>query len=164
MALGNPRYYDKDGVLFGPGHDPTSGKEVKSLVRYPAGRAGEYKIPDDVRKVESGAFSGCSGLTSVKIPNSVTTIGSNAFRGCSGLTSVVIPSSVTTIGSSAFSGCSRLERIAVASGNSHYYEDGGVLFGIEHDSKSGKKVKALIWYPMGRAGEYKLPDDVEKVE
>ena len=53
--------------------------------------------------MESSAFSGCSGLTSITIPNSVTSIGSSAFEGCSGLTSVTIPNSVTSIGSSAFS-------------------------------------------------------------
>ena len=77
---------------------------------------------------------------------------------------MTIPEGVTTIESGAFWGCSGLQRIEVAFGNPRYHAEDGVLFGIEHDSKSGKKVKALIWYPMGRAGEYKLPDDVEKVE
>ena len=118
-------------------------------------------IPSSVTKIGISAFSGCSGLTSVVLPSSVTTIGSNAFRGCSGLTSVVIPSSVTTIGSSAFSGCSRLQRIAVASGNSRYYEDGGVLFGLEYDYGIGKEGKALKYYPAWRTGEYRIPSDVE---
>ena len=38
-----------------------------------------------VRYIESWAFSGCSGLTSITIPNSVTSIGGSAFSGCSGL-------------------------------------------------------------------------------
>lgn len=38
--------------------------------------------------IGNGAFSGCSGLTSVLIPISVTSIGGYAFLGCSGLTSV----------------------------------------------------------------------------
>ena len=118
-------------------------------------------IPEGVTTIEYGPFSGCSGLTSVVIPSSVTKIGISAFSGCSGLTSVVIPSSVTTIGSSAFSGCSRLERIAVASGNSHYYEDGGVLFGLEYDYGIGKEGKVLKYYPAWRTGEYRIPSDVE---
>ena len=43
------------------------------------------------------------GCNNTVIPNSVTRIESFAFSGCSGLTSVTIPSSVTSIGQSAFS-------------------------------------------------------------
>ena len=160
----NPRYQDEDGVLFGTEHDPKSGKEVKALICCPAGRAGEYRIPGEVEMIDANAFSRCSKLTSVTIPEGVTKIDGNAFGGCSGLTSVTIPSSVITIGSGAFAKCSGLQRIEVASGNLRCHAEEGVLFGTEQDLKSGKEVKALIWYPMGRAGEYKLPDDVEVVE
>lgn len=36
-------------------------------------------------RLNKGAFSGCSGLTSITIPNSVTSIGASAFRGCAWL-------------------------------------------------------------------------------
>ena len=38
-----------------------------------------------VTTIGSGAFDGCTGLTSVTIPNSVTTIGYFAFRDCTNL-------------------------------------------------------------------------------
>ena len=58
--------------------------------------------------IGTGAFKGCSGLTSVTIPNSVTAIGSGAFRDCSSLTSVTIGNGTNKIESTAFANCSRL--------------------------------------------------------
>ena len=78
---------------------------------------GEVVIPDSVtysgtrysvKSIESSAFRGCTGLTSVTIGNSVTSIGWYALDGCTGLTSVTIPNSVTSIGNYAFSGCNGL--------------------------------------------------------
>lgn len=71
-------------------------------------------IPNSVTAIGSGAFYGCSGLTSIEIPYSVTEIGWNAFYGCSGLTSIEIPNSVTSIGSYAFEHCSRLASIELS--------------------------------------------------
>ena len=47
-------------------------------------------IPNSVTSIGGGAFSGCTGLTSVTIPNSVASIGASAFYGCTGLTEVTI--------------------------------------------------------------------------
>ena len=81
----------------------------------------DYYIPKSLKTVvitgsnyiPNGAFSGCSGLTSVTIPNSVTSIGTDAFSGCSGLTSVTIPNSVTSIGNSAFDRCTGLTAVII---------------------------------------------------
>ena len=70
-------------------------------------------IPSSVTSIGDGAFSGCSGLTSITIPNSVTSIGFKSFRGCSGLTSITFPNSVTSIGDGAFYGCSGLTTISI---------------------------------------------------
>ena len=91
-------------------------------------------IPNSVTSIGESAFKGCSGLTSVTIPNSVTSIGSSAFSGCSGLTSVTIPNSVTSIGSSPFANCSGLTSINVASGNTRYSSIDGVLYNYVQDT------------------------------
>ncbi len=87
-----------------------------------------------VTSIGNGAFSDCSGLTSVSIPNSVTYIGEYAFLSCSGLTSVTIGNSVTSIGDYAFLNCSGLTSINVASGNTHYSSIDGVLYNYVQDT------------------------------
>jgi len=103
----NSVYASIDDVLFD--------KNIKTIIRYPAGRNQEtYLIPPSVTSIEDGAFSGCDHLTSVIIPSSVTFIGEHAFTVCS-LISVTIPSSVTSIGNSAFSFCRSLSSVTIPS-------------------------------------------------
>lgn len=57
-------------------------------------------------KLGDGAFSGCSGLTSLTLPSSVTSIGDHTFSYCSGLTSIyVYTKKLPELGSYVFSGC-----------------------------------------------------------
>lgn len=95
-------------------------------------------IPSSVTSIGSGAFQGCSSLSSISIPTGINAIGSNAFDGCSalssialpsgltsiadgvfkgtGLTAVSIPSSVTSIGEAAFANCTALTTASIPTG------------------------------------------------
>ena len=68
-------------------------------------------IPNNITRIESEAFYGCSYLSSVILPESVTVIGTSAFENCSSLTSINIPEGVTSIEDFAFDGCSSLETV-----------------------------------------------------
>ena len=70
-------------------------------------------IESGVTSICSGAFHGCTVLTSVTIPGSVTDIGGSAFEGCTGLTRVVLPHGVTSIGMYAFYRCSALTDVTI---------------------------------------------------
>ena len=109
VQTGNAYYTSSDnGVLFT--------KDMTEILAYPCARqANSYTIPNTVKVIRSGAFSGCSGLTSVTIPNSVTNIESSAFSGCSGLISITIPNSVTSIEGWVFSNCSGLTSVIIPS-------------------------------------------------
>ena len=61
-------------------------------------------LPSSLKCIE-GAFGYCEHLTSISLPNGMKKIGSGAFQGCNSLTSVTIPSSVESIGSYAFGDC-----------------------------------------------------------
>ena len=62
-------------------------------------------IPMDILHIGYGAFSQCSGLSTITIPDGVQSIDGTAFSGCSGLTSITIPNSVKSIGNGAFYNC-----------------------------------------------------------
>ncbi len=148
-------------------------------------------IPASVTSIEDGAFSGCSSLTSITvdennlnysskdgvlfnknmteiilypvskegkyiIPDSVTSIGEGAFWNCSGLTSITIPDSVTSIGEIAFCWSVNLTSITVDENNPNYSSKDGVLF--------NKDLTEIIAYPIGKEGEYIIPDSVTSVE
>jgi len=53
-------------------------------------------IPDSVKTVQEGAFSGCTALKDVRFGKGVTEIGSSAFEEAE-LTKVTIPGGVKTI-------------------------------------------------------------------
>ena len=61
--------------------------------------------------IPSGAFDGCSSLSSITIPASITYIEQRAFSS-SGLTSIAIPNTVSTIGSGILQYCSELTSVS----------------------------------------------------
>jgi len=97
-----------------------------------------YTIKEGTKWIGDGAFSGCTGLTSIEIPNSVTSIGGIAFSGCTGLTSVTIPNSVTSIGGYAFFGCSSLTSPVF---NAHMF----------------------VYMPTSYSGAYTIPNGIESI-
>lgn len=108
VSPGNPRYEQRDGVLFD--------KRDSALALYPAARQGAYVVPEGVLRINDGAFDNCWGLTDVTIPEGVTAIGDRAFEGCESLSEVRIPDSVTNLGDSAFCGCTGLTGVTLPAG------------------------------------------------
>ncbi len=101
---GNEYYRDDDGVLL----------RWNSIEKYPAGRKGEYIIPDYITDISSGAFVSCKYLTDITLQENITGIGDMAFSGCSSLQNITIPDSVESLGYSAFEGCTSLENITLS--------------------------------------------------
>ncbi len=78
----NSVYSSLDGVLFN--------KDQTELICCPAGKAGEYVVPDSVTTIAGYAFEECNSLTAVTIPASVTSIGEGAFESCDSLTDITV--------------------------------------------------------------------------
>ncbi len=72
-------------------------------------------IPNTVKVIRSGAFSGCSSLSQITLSESLESIGEEAFRG-SGIKEVRIPDSVTSIGERVFYYCENLENVVLPGG------------------------------------------------
>lgn len=106
---------------------------------------------DDV--VGVGLFAACNNLKNIKLPMDVVRIEKDAFLNCSSLRSIVIPATVSSIVPSA--GCTSLEEISVSGANTSYASSDGVL--LSGDAKS------ILWFPMGKRGDYALPATVTAV-
>ena len=116
---------------------------------------GDVTLPDSIRCIESGAFEGCTELTSINLPDGLTEIQPEAFMECNSLQNVFIPASVTEIGFAAFSGCKRLLSVSVDKNNHGYYSQNGVLF--------DKANSRLISFPAGKSGSYTIPDGIKSI-
>lgn len=68
------------------------------------GKGGDIVVPAEdhdghaITAIGDGAFSGCTGLTSISFPLTLVTIGNSAFNGCTGITNIEVPNSVNYIG------------------------------------------------------------------
>ena len=132
-------------------------------------------IPEGVTRIGDsynsfiGAFSTCTGLTSVSLPNTLTFIGNGTFTKCTGLTEITIPNGVTTIGCDAFGYCSGLTGITIPSSvtfidlNAFRYCDGLTHITFEGSVPPALGQNALdstdrtfpIYVPCGAVDAYK---------
>lgn len=103
--------------------------------------------------VGKAMLASCEKLKRIVLPLQTTKIEADAFRNCSSLHTIEVPTLVESIETSA--GCTALAEINVQAGNSHYCSKDGVL--LSGDGKS------ILWFPMGKGGEYTLPSTVTTV-
>lgn len=143
----NPSYCDMDGVVFS--------KNMAILWQYPAGREGNYRIPDSVTRILNGAFFGCSNFTAVTIPEKVKNIETSTFFGCSGLTSITIPKGVTNIGDWAFNNCDNLSDVYYAGTQTQWQT-------INIGNNNDYLLEATIHYNV--TPDFFLPDSLTEID
>lgn len=69
VKTGNAKYKAENGSLLS--------RDGKQLVYVPAGKTGDYSVPNNVEEIMQSAFSNCKKMTKITIPASVTTISEN---------------------------------------------------------------------------------------
>ena len=166
----NSLYSSFEGVVFN--------KNKTEILICPAGRTGNYIIPNGVEKIGKWAFCTCENLTNIVIPNTVTTIEYYAFYMCTkivsftipssvtnieecvfshcyALESITIPSSVVSIGNQVFLNCRSLSSINVDSANQHYFAQDNVLL--------TKDKSILLVCVMTKEGAYTIPEGVIEI-
>lgn len=75
----------------------------------------EVVLPDDLTRIGTEAFRGCSRLPSISLPDAVT-IESGAFRSCSSLSTLELPAGLTSIEPQTFYSCRKLAITRLPSG------------------------------------------------
>ena len=121
----NQYYSSYNGVLYN--------KDTTVLISCPAGKTGEFVIPDGVVCISSFSMEVCE-FTSLTIPTSVRIIESAAFSQCERLTSMHIPASVTRIEGGIFAGCKRLTNITIDSLNTNYKVIDNIIYSMDMDT------------------------------
>ena len=76
---------------------------------------GTINVPNSVKTISAGAFSGCEKITAITLPDGLDSIAESAFYWCFSLNSINLPTSLRTIGQQAFTGCFSLTSVAVPS-------------------------------------------------
>jgi len=101
ISANSSRFVSVDGILFS--------KDKKTIVAYPSGKEGEYKLPAEVTTIGGGAFAGAH-FEQMKVGSTVTKIEGYAFYR-SHLKNLYIDESVTYIGSMAMCWCENLQYV-----------------------------------------------------
>lgn len=114
---------------------------------------GPYHRHTENQVIGQGLFAHCSHLKHIILPSDVIKIEKDAFTDCTSLKEIEIPASVNQLLPS--SGCTALETILVSKANTQYSSLDGVLF-------NGKGTE-IIWFPMGKQGDYTLPSTLTSI-
>ncbi len=115
----NETYMSIDGVLFSNGGN--------TLRAFPRGRTGSYIVPEQTLEIDCYAFA-YSGLDEIILHDNIRRINEGAFKGCSNLKYIRLPKAIKYISGSAFDGCTEMSNIIVDESCSNYRVIDGMLY------------------------------------
>ena len=112
MGCGNLKEInvDSENSTFGSENGVMFSKDMSTLVCCPAGKSGEYRVPETVTSIGEGAFC-YSGVNPVIVSANVKEICMNAFIGSQNLESIYLPNGLSEIMRRAFRDCVNLKDV-----------------------------------------------------
>lgn len=181
VAEGNALYKSLDGVVLVANEEKAEdGSSVfETIALYPAGKKGEYAVPETVKNIADKAFYNCDAITAITFSDGFGNIGEEAFYDCDNLTAINMPESARDIGSYAFASCDNLREFVVNSNLTDYADnafDGcyyinydAVTINVEDSSGSLLIVIALVfvvigvvWYLVYQKKQKKLEKEIQE--
>ncbi len=118
----NKTYKSLDGVVIvGTVEDDKT--VFDTIAIYPAGKKGNYEVPESIKNIADAAFYNCDALTGIIFKDGFENIGAEAFYDCDSIKTVTMPESARSIGSHAFASCDSLVEFVVNSNLTTYEEN-----------------------------------------
>ncbi len=181
VAEGNAFYKSLDGVVLVANEEKAEDGSLvfETIALYPAGKKGEYKVPETVKNIANRAFYNCDALTGIVFAEGFGNIGEEAFFDCDSITTITMPESARDIGSYAFASCDELREFIVYSNLTDYADnafDGcyyinydAVTIKVEDSSFSLLIIIAaifvvigVVWYLVYQKKQKKLEKEIQE--
>lgn len=153
----NESYASVDGVLYT--------KDMKGLCVCPAGKTGEYTVPEGVYYIQTNSFSN-SSLSALHLPDSLCGkyegdyeetqgfIGGYSFYECDSMETLSLGKNITEDICSYLDGMKNLQNLTVSEDNPYICVTGQALY--------DKEMKELLYFLPFVNGRFVIPDSVEK--
>lgn len=168
VSAENPVFYSIDGVLFDRAEHklvlyPSARKDKRYIIpndtqiigqsAFVRAQFSEVEIPENIHKIEHGAFFSCNNLISVIIPEGVEMLTGTTFEACRRLKEVSLPRSLTTVGDNPFLWSVTLSKVNID-------EDHPALAMVD-EALVSKKDMRLIWYPQtSKVKSFAVPEGI----
>lgn len=108
ISNNHPYFVFTDNVLYS--------KDKKRIVFALKSIGPHFDVPKSVKKIDKGAFYGCTRLEEITFHDNVSSIGHHAFWGCKRLKKIVLPSKLRKLEDFTFVGCTSLHDVILPSG------------------------------------------------
>jgi len=115
----------------------------------------QVTLPQNVKRLAYGVFA-LSGIEQLTLNEGLTRIDNNVFQQCDSLRTIYISSTVNSISPYALFNLNSLESFSVASTNSNFCTESGVLY--------TKDRTHLVSYPANKSIHYAIPNGVTTID